>query len=135
MSSTRAQELLAIVDIITLTAHKLIDDWKVEDSASEPLDANASEFKLPSHGVYENSRTLIAASGSLNAAVVNPHGKLMATTLQYFEARSLHIATELDLPQVLASADPKVGMSINEIGKIVGVHPDKLGSWLFHFSL
>lgn len=75
-------------------------------------------------------KTVLAAAGSLIELISEPSNRLIEVSMQYFEARALHLAAERRIPDLLSSrardGDQVAGLSVEEIGNETGIEPRKL---------
>lgn len=123
-----ASQLLQLIDLLSTTGRRIIDEWSKE---SEQDEESSLSTILPSHELFELQRIVQAATGSLIELVSEPSSRLQEVSTQYFEARALHIAAERRIPDILFAArvthgDQEAGLSIKEIGNSTGIEPLKL---------
>lgn len=84
-----------------------------------------SEGSLPSHSLFEAQRTLLSAAGMLTELVSDPSSRIIEVAFQHFEARSLHLAASLRVPEILEEHG-ETGCGIHELSARVGVEARKL---------
>lgn len=126
--SSRSEQLLALVDLITKAAHTIVDEWQKSPSpASEQ--APSSEVELPSWELYNARRVIISACGAFAGLVQDPQSRILEVAASFEEARCLHIAVEHHIPDVLERLEPgnSRGVPIDELAAEVGVNKEKLG--------
>lgn len=123
-----AHQLLQLADITRNSINQIIAEWAKLPSSSPKEDngADESEKTLPSHELFEAQRTLIAATGKLTELVSDPSSRLLEVSSQYNEARCLHIAAVLKIPDFLSESGNK-GVSLEDVAKKVGIEKRKLG--------
>lgn len=122
-----ASQLLQLIDLLSTTGRQIIDEWSKESERPDMIVPI-----LPSRELHEMQRTVLAAAGSLIEMVSEPSSRLVEVSLQYFEARALHIAAERRIPDLLSSAHARrdrghgAGLSIKEISNATGIESFKL---------
>ncbi|KAI1335920.1 S-adenosyl-L-methionine-dependent methyltransferase [Xylariaceae sp. FL0016] len=84
------------------------------------------EESLPSRPCFDAERTLLSASGLLTELVGSPSKRLLEVSMQYFEARALHLVASQRIPDLLAKAGEE-GVDLNTIAAASGVEALKLG--------
>ena len=119
-----AHQLLQLLDITRESIHQIIGEW----AKLSPKE----EATLPSHKLFEDQRRVIAATGKLVELVSSPSSRLLEVSSQYNEARCLHIAATLRIPDILGKGGDE-GVSIEDLAKDVGIEKRKLGELWFHF--
>jgi hypothetical protein len=125
-------QLLELVDLTRDSVQRIIGEWaKLPASSSRKQGgpADESEASLPSRELFEAQRTLIAASGKFVELVSSPSSRLLEVSSQYNEARCLHIAAVLRIPDILEENGDK-GVSMERIAMKVGIETRKLGMFL-----
>lgn len=127
-SLSDAHHLLQLADITRDSIHRIIAEWAKlpESSGSSQPSIDESEASLPSRELFEAQRTLIGATGKLVELVSSPASRLLEVSSQYNEARCLHIAAVLRIPDILAESGDK-GVSMKHIAERVGIETRKLG--------
>jgi hypothetical protein len=110
-------KLLQLTELIQKTSTTLLKEW-----ASGSSDSNSG---LASPELFEAQRTLLSAAGLLTELVSDPATRLLEVSSQYNEARALHIASDLRVPDVLAKNEK--GVKIDDISSAVGIESRKLG--------
>ncbi|KAJ5990773.1 hypothetical protein N7522_010980 [Penicillium canescens] len=122
-------QLLELVDLTRDSVQRIIGEWAklpVSSSCKQDGPADESEASLPSRELFEAQRTLIAASGKFVELVSSPSSRLLEVSSQYNEARCLHIAAVLRIPDILEENGDK-GVSMERIAETVGIETRKLG--------
>lgn len=117
-----AEKLLALCELISTSAKTIVNEWS-ETPVQTP--AIKDGVSLPSYALFQAQRTIVSAAGMLKEVVCEPQTQLLEVSSQYFESRVLHIAAEHRIPDILVGHD-KDGLSVVEIGKIIGIEPKKL---------
>ncbi|KAL4890073.1 S-adenosyl-L-methionine-dependent methyltransferase [Aspergillus ambiguus] len=123
-----AHQLLQLASITNDSVQRIIAEWaKLPASpfGSQGALVGESEANLPSRELFEAQRTLIAATGKLVELVSSPSSRLLEVSSQYNEARCLHIAAVLRIPNLLHEHGDK-GVAINHIAEKVGIETRKL---------
>ena len=129
-SSLRAKKLLALVDLVNKTAQTILSEWKKEDSSPIP-DAPQDSPSLPSWELYNAQRAILSACGAFAELVHDPQLHLLEMSVEYFEARALHIAAEHRIADILAQTNrDKGGIYIGDLSEKVGIDARKLGERL-----
>ncbi|KAK4145922.1 S-adenosyl-L-methionine-dependent methyltransferase [Dichotomopilus funicola] len=85
------------------------------------------EDTLPSKALFDAQRTLLATAGMLTELVSDPSSRIIEVALQQFEARALHLAAAVRVPDILAERGE---MGIEELSVRVGVEGKKLSRLL-----
>ncbi|KAJ5296294.1 Six-hairpin glycosidase [Penicillium atrosanguineum] len=127
-SLSDAHHLLQLADVTRDSIHRIIAEWAKlpESSGNSQTSVDESEASLPSRELFEAQRTLIGATGKLVELVSSPASRLLEVSSQYNEARCLHIAAVLRIPDILAESGDK-GVSMKHIAEKVGIETRKLG--------
>lgn len=114
----------------------LIQTWvaKYIAAATTKGGQDQNQDALPSKELFDAQRTLLAAAGMLTELVSDPSSRIIEVALQQFEARALHLAAAVRVPDILAERGE---MGIDELSARVGVEGKKLCKYspLFSFSL
>jgi hypothetical protein len=123
--STKAQatKLRQLVALISQSAEAIIAHWEDGTAGAQIVE----DVQLPSHGMFEAQRTLVAALGSVEELVGDPSVRLIGFAMQAFESRCLHVAVEHHVPDLLARHGG-IGLHITQIAKHVGAEKEKLGT-------
>lgn len=127
-SSSRAQKLLALVDLINLSAKTILLEWEKEDSQSSTEDS--VDRILPSLELYNAQRTVVATCGAFSELLQNPENFICEVAMGFFQSRALHIAAEHRVADVLAAVGQE-GMLVEDLGAKIGLDPRKLGMLSF----
>lgn len=121
-TKVRIAKLRQLVALIGQTAASAIDHWETGTDGAEIVE----DVQLPSHGMFEAQRTLIAALGSVEELVGDPSTRLLGFAMQAFESRALHVAVEHRVADLLDKHGGE-GLHITQIARHVGADQDKLG--------
>lgn len=126
-----AHQLLQLAEVTRDSIHSIIAEWAKVPPPRFNKDGgiDESEANLPSRKLFEAQRTLIATTGKLVELVSSPSSRLLEVSSQYNEARCLHIAAVLRIPDILAEDGDK-GVSMEHIAEKVGLEKRKLGMFL-----
>ncbi|KAJ0163409.1 Demethylsterigmatocystin 6-O-methyltransferase [Colletotrichum tanaceti] len=133
MASTAEQQishLRSLLDILTTSTNDLIDKLASPASSSSKTQngttANHVDVRVPTDPKTEEARKrIIAATASLEAAVMTPQWRLGHLANGYYVPRALHMAVEWDIPRLLATNGP---MGLDALAAETGVvDPRKLG--------
>ncbi|THH22374.1 hypothetical protein EUX98_g8214 [Antrodiella citrinella] len=117
----KAECLRAVVKLLVEASEVVINEWEKEEQ--EP---NSKTTGLPSHELHNARRTALGAIGAYRELVVDPSAHLMEITLQFFESRALHIATEVRIADILDEGDHNnAGVHIDEISRRTGIKSHK----------
>ena len=126
-SSPRAKKLLALVDLVNKTSQTIINEWEKEDSLASATDVPRDSPSLPSWELYNAQRTILSACGAFSELVHDPQLHLLEMSVEYFEARALHVAAEHRIADILAQTDPAMtGIYIGDLSEKVGIDARKL---------
>ncbi|KAI1778221.1 putative O-methyltransferase [Hypoxylon cercidicola] len=121
--SSRAAALRQVVKLIQEASETLISEW--ESPAPDAVPASETNFTIPGRKAYDAQRLLMAALGSIEELVVEPHHRLVDFAEMYFEARALHVAMEHDIA-VLLSKGGADGVPVEDLAKATGLEQKKL---------
>ncbi|KAF7162427.1 hypothetical protein CNMCM5623_007718 [Aspergillus felis] len=133
-----AGQLLQTASIISSTAQTIIAEWSAEAKASKgPRKQNVPT--LPSRELFDAQRTILAAVGKLTELVSDPSARILEVATQFQESRSLYIAAERRIPDLLAAGDED-GVHVDVISQKARIEPRKLGatdarSFSSHFEI
>lgn len=115
-----ASQLLELLELTKASVHTIIKEW-----AKLPP-KRMGDATLPSRELFQAKRTIIAATGKFAELVSSPSDRLLEVSSQYNEARCLHIAAAMRIPDLLAKGG-SAGVSIQDISAEVGIESRKLG--------
>ncbi|KAI8271578.1 hypothetical protein K4K56_003204 [Colletotrichum sp. SAR 10_98] len=118
-------KLRSLLDLLTTSVNDLITELSYSPSR-KPMADNKADVRIPTGPKTEEARKcIIAAAGSLEAAVLTPQWRLGHLAHSYFVSRALHMAVEWDIPQLLADSGP---MHLDTLASKTGiVDTNKLG--------
>lgn len=122
----QVETLRSVVRLLSDASEVVIKEWEAGAQKSSP-EVTPLHPLLPSAELYSARRVVLGACGMCMDLVQEPQSRLMEIGTQYFISRALHIAAEGRIADVLAHADPEVGVPIQDISKKVGVEEQKLG--------
>lgn len=122
--SSRATALRQVVKLVQEASETLISEW--ESPAPDAVPASEMNFEIPGRKAYDAQRLIIAALGSIQELVIDPHHRLVDFAEQYFEVRALHVAMEHDVA-ILLSKGGEDGVHVEELAKATGLEQKKLG--------
>ncbi|KAI0851309.1 putative O-methyltransferase [Daldinia vernicosa] len=121
--SSRATALRQVAKLIQDSSETLIAEW--ENPAPDAIPASETTFAIPGRKAYDAQRTVIAALGSIEELVAEPHLRLVDFAELYFEVRALHIAVEHNIAILLDKGGPD-GISVEDLAKSTGLEKNKL---------
>lgn len=122
--SSQAEALRQVVKLIQEASETLISEWTAPSPDAVP--ASETGIALPSHTAYNAQRTILAALGSIEELVVEPHYRLMDFSYAYLGTRALHVALNNDIAPLLARGGED-GVPVEELAEVTGIHGSKLG--------
>ncbi len=122
--STRAKALRRVVELIREASETLISEWM--SPSADAVAATETGIALLGRGAYDARRNIIAALGSVEELVAEPHFRLMDFSYSYLEARVLHVALENDVASLLARGGED-GVPVEDLAKATGIDASKLG--------
>ncbi|KAM5383754.1 hypothetical protein ACJZ2D_001743 [Fusarium nematophilum] len=134
-----SNHLLQLGELIQTTIGQLVESRRTSAASSSDEQHNSTNSAsaaadLPTWGIFNAQRALLAAAGTLTELVSQPENRLLEVSSQYFEARALHIAADARIPDLLAAADGGVdngsGVAIDVLSAKVGIEPRKLSRLL-----
>ncbi|KAI1380797.1 putative O-methyltransferase [Hypoxylon crocopeplum] len=121
--SSRATALRQVVKLIQDASETLISEW--ESPAPDAVPESETSFAIPGRKAYDAQRTIIAALGSIEELVAEPHLRLVEFAELYFEVRALHVAIEHDIAILLAECGAD-GVPVEDLAKATGLEQNKL---------
>ncbi|KAI0930161.1 hypothetical protein AcV5_006945 [Taiwanofungus camphoratus] len=125
----KVHKLRSLIRLLTDASEVVIKEWESEAQESSP-ETESYTPPLPSGELFDARRTVLGACGMCMDLVQEPQSRIMEIGTQYYISRALQIAAEGHVADVLAKADPKIGMPIQEIGKEVGIEAQKIARLL-----
>lgn len=120
-----ATQLLETANIISDTVQTIIAEWSAEAKAPQGSGKQNAPM-LPSRELFDAQRTILAAAGKLTELVSDPSARILEVATQFQESRSLYIAAERRIPDLLAAGD-EGGVHIDQISQKAKIEPRKLG--------
>ncbi|KAI0923350.1 hypothetical protein AcW1_006336 [Taiwanofungus camphoratus] len=124
-TSTRAEKLLALVDLVSQAAQTVVREWALQDDCKDNI-ADHPGSSLSSFELYNAQRIIIAACGAFTELVHTPQTRLIEVAMEFIEARALHIAAEHYIADHLAKVEQTTGMSLDDLSKATGIESQKL---------
>ncbi|EAW24695.1 O-methyltransferase tpcA [Aspergillus fischeri NRRL 181] len=119
-----AAQLLQTADIISNTVQTIIAEWSAEVKASKGSRKQNAPM-LPSRELFDAQRIILAAVGKLTELVSDPSARILEVATQFQESRSLYIAAERRIPDLLAAGD-EGGVHVDRISQKARIEPRKL---------
>ncbi|GAQ08549.1 beta-lactamase-like protein 2 [Aspergillus lentulus] len=119
-----AAQLLQTADIISDTVQTIIAEWSAEVKASNGS-RKQNAPTLPSRKLFDAQKTILAAVGKLTELVSDPSARILEVATQFQESRSLYIAAERRIPDLLAAGD-EGGVHVDQISQKARIEPRKL---------
>jgi hypothetical protein len=119
-----AAQLLQTADIISNTVQTIIAEWSAEVKASKGS-RKQNAPTLPSRELFDAQRIILAAVGKLTELVSDPSARILEVATQFQESRSLYIAAERRIPDLLAAGD-EGGVHVDQISQKARIEPRKL---------
>lgn len=129
---SRATALRQVVKLIQDASETLISEW--ENPAPDAVPASETSFAIPGRSAYDAQRTIIAALGSIEELVAEPHLRLVDFAELYFEVRALHVAIEHDIAELVARGGAD-GVPVEALAKETRLDNRKLGKLPLYFRL
>lgn len=121
----RVTELREIVSLLSTAVEKLISERKEGSSKDFVHTKTEDTGSTISHAEHDAVKTVLAAAGSLESLVVEPHVRLISLSTSYTISRALHIAAENNIAEVLAQAGDD-GLRVVELARSTGIEEKKL---------
>ncbi|KAI1140497.1 putative O-methyltransferase [Hypoxylon sp. FL0543] len=119
----RATALRQVVKLVQDASETLISEW--ECPAPDAVPASEANFAIPGRKAYDAQRTIIAALGSIEELVAEPHLRLVGFAEMYFEVRALHVAIEHDIA-ILLDEGGEDGIPVEVLAEKTGLEQNKL---------
>ncbi|KAG4222323.1 hypothetical protein PC116_g29202 [Phytophthora cactorum] len=132
---SRATALRQLAKLVQDASETLIAEW--ENPAPDAIPASETTFAIPGRKAYDAQRTVIAALGSIEELVAEPHLRIVDFVELYFEVRALHVAVEHNIAALLDKGGAD-GVPVEDLAKSTGLEKNKLGEppsniYLFYF--
>ncbi|OAP57195.1 hypothetical protein AYL99_07933 [Fonsecaea erecta] len=119
MNSKPAAQLRAVLALLSVAVENLASEWE-----SSPGDDFASSSTV-SHAEHDAVKVIIAALGSIESLVLDPHTRLLNLSMSYLISRALHVAAEHRLAELLARAE-EGGATAGHLARTTGLEEGKL---------
>ncbi|KAH0420674.1 hypothetical protein CcaCcLH18_13885 [Colletotrichum camelliae] len=118
-------QLRSLLDLLSTSVNDLITELSSSPSCKSTAD-NKADIRVPRGPQAEEARKcIIAATASLEAAILTPQWRLGHLAHSYFVSRALHMAAEWDIPKLLEINGP---MRLSTLASKTGiVDANKLG--------
>ncbi|KIK53524.1 hypothetical protein GYMLUDRAFT_49298 [Collybiopsis luxurians FD-317 M1] len=116
--SSRSEQMRSLMAIMVQAVDDIIEAWATEDQG--PVDAT------PSAEIFKARRTILAAMGVITDLVQSAPERLMEICSQFYESRALHVAVQNNVPELLSTASPRDGVSLNQLCATTGMNKQKL---------
>ncbi|KAK6950929.1 hypothetical protein Daesc_007457 [Daldinia eschscholtzii] len=120
---SRATALQQLVKLVQDASETLIAEWK--NPAPDAIPASETTFAIPGRKAYDAQRTVIAALGSIEELVAEPHLRIVDFVELYFEVRALHVAVEHNIAALLDKGGAD-GVPVEDLAKSTGLEKNKL---------
>lgn len=121
--------LLHLLQLGALTQSSILSFLETSLAQSPPEKSPSSSTTLPPKPLFDAQRNILAATGSLTEAVIDPSARLLEVSSQFFEARALHIVADLRVADILDESGED-GVTMEELATRTGVETRKLGGFL-----
>ncbi|EED84669.1 predicted protein [Postia placenta Mad-698-R] len=123
----KAQELRALIRMISDASEVVISDWECTERVSLGRQTSGTASSRPSSAsLYEAQRIISGACGMCVDLVEEPESRLSAVGFSFFLSRALHVAIRARVADVLARGDQQGGVFVGVISKEVGIDEQKL---------
>ncbi|OAL29887.1 hypothetical protein AYO22_01793 [Fonsecaea multimorphosa] len=132
-----AAQLREVLALLSAAVESLASEWESspghDDAAASATDTeNAAaattttkNTNTVSHAENDAVKVIIAALGSIESLVLDPHTRLLNLSMSYLIARALHVAAEHGVAELLARAE-QGGVSAVQLAKETGIEEGKL---------
>jgi hypothetical protein len=118
-------QLREIFTLLSTAVEKLASEWELR-SSKDPLHTDTKGVDSSvSHVEYNTVKTVLAAVGSLESLILEPHARVISLSISYTIARALHIAAENNIAEVLARAGDD-GLLAADLARSTGIEEKKL---------
>ncbi|KAM0813177.1 putative O-methyltransferase domain-containing protein [Seiridium cardinale] len=120
-----AAQLREILALLSTAVEKVAREW---ERASDGDDAHSSEpgDHVNAQSGYDPTKTALAALGSIESLITDPHRLLINMSSSYLVSRALHIVADHDIAAVLTRTGDNRGVHATELAKVTGLDKGKL---------
>ena len=118
-------QLREILSLLSTAVEKIASEWELRSSEDSLHARNEGADSSESHDEYDAVKTVLAAVGSLESLIMEPHVRLISLSTSYTIARALHIAAENSVAEVLARAGES-GLRATHLARSTGIDEKKL---------
>ncbi|OQU99123.1 hypothetical protein CLAIMM_04802 [Cladophialophora immunda] len=134
-SGKPAAQLREVLALLSAAVESLASQWEsapggegTAPSQTEGAAATATATHTVSHAEHDAVKVIIAALGSLESLVLDPHTRLLNLSMSYLIARALHVAAEHGVAEVLARVEQGGGggVSTGHLATATGIEEGKL---------
>ncbi|KIW81975.1 hypothetical protein Z517_05001 [Fonsecaea pedrosoi CBS 271.37] len=128
-----AAQLRAVLALLATAVENLACEWESSPSGNGVVDANI-ETAVPdtstvSHAEHDAVKTILAALGSIESLVLDPHTRLLNLSMSYLIARALHVVADHRVAELLTLNHNKPearGVSAEDLARTTGLEQGKL---------
>jgi hypothetical protein len=122
-------QLREIVSLLSAAVEKVAAEWEGQPG-KDPLNGQTEGARSSvSHAEKQTVKTVLAAVGSLESLIVDPHERLLALSTSYTIARAVHIVAENNVAELLAQAGDG-GLRAVDLARSTGIEEKKLCEYL-----
>ena len=118
-------QLREILSLLSTAVETIASEWELHSNEGLLNGEAGYTASSASHTKYNAVKTVLAAVGSLESLVVEPHVRLISLSTSYTIARALHIAAERNVAELLARAGDD-GIHATELARLTGIEEKKL---------
>ncbi|PCH34931.1 S-adenosyl-L-methionine-dependent methyltransferase [Wolfiporia cocos MD-104 SS10] len=120
----KVSQLRALINLLSVSSERVIREWETTGCNSNV--PAQSDCDSSSHEVLDAIRTIIGACGACQALLQEPQARVYELAMQSYISRSLHIAAEARIADLLAEANPAEGITGESLGQKTGIECRKL---------
>ncbi|CZR56846.1 related to O-methyltransferase [Phialocephala subalpina] len=124
-TSKPVAQLREILSLLSTAVEKIASEWELHSSHDSHHGSREATDSSVSHTEYDAVNTVLAAVGSLESLVLEPHVHLISMSMSYTIARALHIAAEHNVADLLARAGEE-GLHAADLARSTGIEEKKL---------
>lgn len=121
----RVTQLREIFSLLSTAVEKVASEWELRSSEDTLHARTEGAESTVSHAEYDAVKTVLAAVGSLESLIQEPHVRLISLSTSYTIARALHIAAENNVAELLAGAGDD-GLRAVDLARSTGIEEKKL---------
>ncbi|KZT68950.1 S-adenosyl-L-methionine-dependent methyltransferase [Daedalea quercina L-15889] len=126
-TSDRISTLRSLIRLLTDASEIVISEWEAADARG--TDGHTKD-NVPSRELYDAQRIFIGACGMCLDIVDEPLNRILDINYAIVAARSLFLAVQTNIPDILDAATASGGVSVSELSRQIGARETDLARML-----